>query len=76
MDRDLSDNLIEGAPDVANVSFLIKSSVSQVRSGYSVTINDIEVPFEEPPFMSEEEFYPEAEFDFPPPEVMESFEIF
>ena len=38
--------------------------------------NNEEFPFEEPPFMNEEDFFSNAELDFPPPEVTESFEIF
>lgn len=46
-------------------------------TGVSVAAeNNEEFPFEEPPFMNEEDFFSNAELDFPPPEVTESFEIF
>ncbi len=35
-----------------------------------------QVVYEEPPFLEEEEFYPEGEFDFTPPEVPEGYEIY
>lgn len=54
----------------------VQNLAAQAVKVASAVVQKPEVSYEEPPFMTEEDFYSEAEFDFPPPESMESFEIF
>lgn len=76
VDNVLFDAVPKKPEEVQNAPQAGQNLATQAMQASAAPVQKPEVPFEEPPFMSEEEFYLEAEFDFPPPEVMESFEIF